>query len=1761
MPASPPDAPIEPAQLDALRLANRLRERLVDFSTEDHAIREPAVMEACRSFWSGEPSRGGLVSELWVEGAFPPKGGDTTTDHLVAAGLLPSRLRDHLDGNGQWPADRRLFTHQADAISAVKRGTDDDRPAVVVTAPTGGGKTESFLFPALGDLLDHPRPPGERGVRCLLLYPMNALVNDQVERISEYLAADKGGLGLRLFHFTGETPEAYNDKSREVLLYPEHRVQTRQEARGLEGRFNGSNKPAKFDGDNPRRPHAPDIVVTNYSMLSYMLCRPQDDWFFGPALRSIVLDEAHLYTGTLAAEITLLLRRVLLRCDRTPEQVLQLATSATLGGDADDLRTFSAALFGKRQERVSVVRGERERRSHLIHDEGEPTASPDAAAITSRSWPLGPTLALNEGRPQLVEDAEACRQLRQALLAIVPQNVVEQAPEELVPARLLWQTLTRCPLIRRLEALLWQPHHNAPGPGDIPLEGNAASARPLSELCCALFGSDTPEGRKATIELLRLGAMARNEADQLPLLPHRLHLQVRAAGGVHVCLNPRCSGDGPRIGGGGVLLPGHADRCTACGGIVAALWRCRECGRPRLALVQSTTRGRPYLPAKATDRWMADDDDTGGDAVEFFHLPGEANDGHAKLHLQDDATRCGGSSAHVSLTRSEACDGCGAKAGAARPLSSATSLALSVAAVPPLPGMDNARLPARGRRMLTFSDSRAEAARLGPLLTEQHEAQLVRAALMDALPDAASSAATAMLEQEQQELQAKLDAATDDAVRRLLERKLEQTRTDLAGYEVGLPVGDLSKRMADQPAYAELLHRGSSEQHHADRWSHDKWKENHRGVRQEARARLAWELIRPFRGRQANLESLCLVEVTYPALHRVELLDAASTGWPEAVADTMRQAWVPLLASLLDSARVNGGITTGDDETDWKLRGKGVPVLGHHFTKNREGDGVFKFIRGRRIDMVAAVLKAAGLVSHNQEMEHHAKGLLAAAFDALHETGDELPWLQASVGDDAMRIDFSRLAVRRTATPHRCTATGKALPRAIAGVSPLYPHPAAETVSHDVLDADPGLGRLRRAYTNREGEGREFREGLWGEEHSAQLHPGENRRLQNLFRRGIRNVLSSTTTMELGIDIGGLNCVLMGNSPPGVANYMQRAGRAGRRSDGSSAVITYSRARPFDLAVFNGFGQYLSRPMRRPTVFLDRPRLIGRHIHALLLGEFFKAVGAQPDRTGAMDAYEKMGRFCGVDTTPRWEQGKAKPQPLPADPWRRHDQPLPTWAASGNASLSKSFCEWLSILADEPDEATQLLVRSLVHGTTLESTSADWRELVGSVLNRFTDSIEWWQRAYEAGLQAWHAAGHRDQANAIGHGLNELLQWTVIAYLGDKQFLPGFGFPINVLKLYVPVSVKRAGRSSKVEDSKSYDLSRGGLLGVAEYAPGCRLLAGGRVIRSHGLRKTWHGGDDHANFGVNSHYAICEKGHFTHDLQDLSECRCGSDFIGSVRHAILVEHGFSSAAWDPPEAGSEAVRIAATRQEVLASDDDATQVVDDFADIAGLRAACCEGGDILVLNEGGGGKGFAVCTACGYADSETEFAPAGTRQALTKAFADHRPLDQPVGNIRRCAGTRDAPVLRNRTLASRTATDVLLLTLPADVSTDAIATETLAHALRRAGAELLELDPRELAAQSRRSVDGRWQVAVWDTAPGGAGHVFELAERGAAWLNRARDVLYVDEQHHATCETACLRCLLSYDTQHHVRQGGILRKTGHHLVQQLLDKAPEPGIS
>ena len=187
--------------------------------------------------------------------------------------------------------ERPLYRHQEMALRKVKAGRN-----LVVSTGTGSGKTESFLLPILDELLaQHSRGELGPGVRALLLYPMNALANDQLKRLREMLAATPE---ITFGRFTSESEET-DEKA--VNQY-----------RNLNG--GADPLPNELLSRQRMRENPPHILLTNYAMLEYLLLRPTDNEFFdGDSAndwRFIVLDEAHSYAGTKGTEIAMLLRRL-----------------------------------------------------------------------------------------------------------------------------------------------------------------------------------------------------------------------------------------------------------------------------------------------------------------------------------------------------------------------------------------------------------------------------------------------------------------------------------------------------------------------------------------------------------------------------------------------------------------------------------------------------------------------------------------------------------------------------------------------------------------------------------------------------------------------------------------------------------------------------------------------------------------------------------------------------------------------------------------------------------------------------------------------------------------------------------------------------------------------------------------------------------------------------------------------------------------------------------------------------------------------------------------------------------------------------------------------------------------------------------------------------------------------------------------------------------------------------------------------------------
>ena len=286
---------------------------------------------------------GAWLADPVFESTFGWKESDETMASLAGGELLHTRLAKamaeppkELAKEYHFPDSRHPFTHQLAAWQVLN---SPEPQSLVVTSGTGSGKTECFLVPVLNQLakeIDRNEDPD--GVRALLIYPLNALINSQQNRLDAWTDGFDGQIRHCLY-----TGALENERKASAQKYKGQVIDRKS-----------------------LRARPPQLLVTNATMLEYMLIRKEDEPILQRSagkLRWIILDEAHTHIGSQAAEMALLLRRVMLAFQVNPQDVRFVATSATFGSDAktiENLRNFLADIGGVPPEQVHVVQGHRD---------------------------------------------------------------------------------------------------------------------------------------------------------------------------------------------------------------------------------------------------------------------------------------------------------------------------------------------------------------------------------------------------------------------------------------------------------------------------------------------------------------------------------------------------------------------------------------------------------------------------------------------------------------------------------------------------------------------------------------------------------------------------------------------------------------------------------------------------------------------------------------------------------------------------------------------------------------------------------------------------------------------------------------------------------------------------------------------------------------------------------------------------------------------------------------------------------------------------------------------------------------------------------------------------------------------------------------------------------------------------------------------------------------------------------------------------------
>ena len=423
--------------------------------------------------------------------ATPPHTKDATVRDLVDQELLNKGILSL----GGFDPDRQLYVHQ---VNAIKKALE--KKNYIVVTGTGSGKTECFLLPIINDILEEFSNSGHKpGVRVMILYPMNALANDQLKRLRTLLE----GTDITFGRYTGDTLEKQSDAA---LAWKADNPGAKRLKNEIISREQIRRTP-------------PNILLTNYSMLEYLLLRPQDaplfEGAFGSSWRHIAIDEAHIYSGALGTEIAYLLRRLKarIRCDAGVTPQLQCyATSATIGSPEDmpKVAKFAQDIFGEPFEQ----------------GEGAPaviqsTQSSPVSDLRDEPWGELPLSAWIGLRKSLIDDPTGKHALA-ALATFAPQSEMDAAMREQSPklslGRVLLGESSTATLVQKTSGGLI----------------NLTDIKAIEEIGIDALTADDAgvEALSSMIEVLSSAQRSEN----VPILSSRYHSFMRAPEGLYINL-------------------------------------------------------------------------------------------------------------------------------------------------------------------------------------------------------------------------------------------------------------------------------------------------------------------------------------------------------------------------------------------------------------------------------------------------------------------------------------------------------------------------------------------------------------------------------------------------------------------------------------------------------------------------------------------------------------------------------------------------------------------------------------------------------------------------------------------------------------------------------------------------------------------------------------------------------------------------------------------------------------------------------------------------------------------------------------------------------------------------------------------------------------------------------------------------------------------------------------------------------------------------
>ncbi|WP_031564567.1 DEAD/DEAH box helicase [Rheinheimera texasensis] len=1648
-----------------------------------------------------------MSDELGADGCFlaPPmfehtfgwQESDTTFAEL-AGNLLSETLVDTLASaqNYNFPKTAVPYKHQ---ITAWQHLLSEEPKSAIVTTGTGSGKTECFMVPILDDLIRLSKQQNGAlvGVSALFLYPLNALINSQQERLDAWTKQFDGKLRFCLYN--GNTEESESTVRKEQKLKP-NQILSRQLLR---------KEPAP-------------ILMTNATMLEYMLVRQIDDPIIQiskakQSLRWIVLDEAHTYVGSQAAELSLLLRRVVQAFGKQASEIRFVATSATIAdNDAKSkLERYLADLAGVPVSQILVITGERIRPQIDTSRAIRNLSLADIMAIDA-------TAEVSANRYAALEDHHLCRRIRHAVL------------ESLKPLDL----------------------------------------KDLYEKVADLLDGADKTGKLQNL-LAWLDVMTGTFAhkDGHPFLKLRAHLFQRMLHGLWACVDPNCSVKGESLKNFpfGKVFVSQRSTCECCAPVYELAF-CNDCREPHL-VAQEDSQGILQQPSSYSGDEFAlhgepeneEDlslDDTNRKEVKSPSsnkiIAVKASDEKYQKHTINRSTRTidnlptsDSISVWLADTNDAACTGCGLesknsvdflrKAYLGAPFYVANAVPTVLEFCPDPSKKDSAgrspeELPGRGRKLITFTDSRQGTARMAVRMQQEAERSKLRGLVLSVLRN--------------KQAKANFDAKTSSSnVDYQVQLKLAEQLESLKLYDQAKKIRLDAEQLLSAPPAISIGFNALTEELAAskdisqailryNRYTNPALFDDTIGPKVMSRLLLAREFSRRPKN-QNSAETLGLVRIGYQDLDRVTVtpdrwatttaIDPTGEQHAQKTALTLND-WKDFLKVALDFyVRENTFVTMTRDLQLW-MGSKFTPKSLYTPTTDIQESSVIKKWPQIKQGNPSRLIKILELATGLSRTEAVGKDLMNNWLIAAWKQLTDLKVLENLDGGFQLKLETLTFSLPQTAWV--CPFTRRLIDTTFRGLTPYLPRKLdgrdyrcrkvdlPDFTSFIQCSGPSDLPELRAQLNNNQIVQSLRTENLWTDlsdraleggfyyrtaEHSAQQSANTLGLYEELFKKGDINVLNCSTTMEMGVDIGGISAVVMNNVPPHPANYLQRAGRAGRRSEARAIAYTLCKADPHNQRAFLNPKWPFVTAIAAPKVTLTSARIVQRHVNSALLSLFLKTCVPvqETDRT----------RLTVV------------------------------WFYAGESQPCINFCSWLQ--SEQQHFINMVMV--LVSGTALSGRSVN--AIVADTVSAITALREYWSKQRLQIVSFVEKAADPAYKMALELELKRHDQDYLLRDLASRAFLPGYGFPTDVVNLN-NYNVEDWSETSKHKKDKDREdniftlkekPSRSLDVALREYAPGASLVIDGRVYRSAGvmLQNYESGSGSPLKFDLAWRCHNCgatgvkENAYSQHNNLRCTHCQAVVTEIKTTLRPV----GFTTDFYEPTSndiTSQKFIKMALPRVQV-------------HGEVLPLPDPRCgfvrfgHGGTVFHHTSGENDAGFAVCLACGKAESMLDDKTPPKTLAHDK---EHRPIGGATGTnkLANCSGKN---VKTNLYLGFHTHTDVLELALKNPVSgewlTDKpdhqIVARTLAVALRDTIAEHIGIASSEMGFAIRLDKDlvtksNRSIIQVFDNVSGGAGFVLSGLNNIQQLMLKSFQLL----QCPANCANVCSKCLASSDSRVELQQ-------------------------